>query len=145
MQKILIDTNVFIDYLRGGEHADWVFGRTGSVVRFLSSVVLFELMMGASTPRQKRAVLGIERAFPASRVVAPNPASFARAAAVFCALYGDGAALRDRLGPVNDVLIALTARSLGAAVVTRNLDEFSRIAGVVAGLTVLSPVADPRA
>ena len=35
--RILLDTNVFIDYLRQDLHADWVFGRAGHTVRFLSS------------------------------------------------------------------------------------------------------------
>ena len=49
--KVLLDTNVFIDYLRQDRHADWVFGRVGHTVRFLSSVVLLELRLGADTPR----------------------------------------------------------------------------------------------
>lgn len=41
--KLLLDTNVFVDYLRAGLHADWIFGRVGETIRFLSSVVLMEL------------------------------------------------------------------------------------------------------
>jgi len=47
--KVLIDTNVFIDYLRQELHADWVFGRVGNTIRFLSSIVLMELRLGADT------------------------------------------------------------------------------------------------
>ena len=54
--KVLLDTNVFIDYLRAGLHTDWVFGRVGNTVRFLSAIVLMELRLGADTPRRKRAV-----------------------------------------------------------------------------------------
>jgi predicted nucleic acid-binding protein len=71
--------------------------------------------------------------------VAPHPELFERAAVVFRALHGDGEHLADRLGPVNDVLIALTARSIGAAVVTINLREFGRIAEQLPGLMVLAP------
>lgn len=138
-RKVLLDTNVFVDYLRQDLHAEWVFGRTGKILRFLSSVVVFELRFGANTPRRLRAVQGVLRAFPAARVVAPAPELFLRAAVVFRALHGDGAHLADRLGPVNDVLIALTARSIGAAVVTSNLNEFGRIAEHLPGLLVLSP------
>ncbi len=39
--------------------------------------------------------------------------------------------LTDRLGPINHVLVALTARGIGAAVVTSNVLEFLRIAANV--------------
>ena len=44
-RKILLDTNVFIDYLRLGSHADSVSGRAHRAIRFLSSVVLMELRL----------------------------------------------------------------------------------------------------
>jgi predicted nucleic acid-binding protein len=43
------------------------------------------------------------------------------------------------LGPVNDLLIALTAWRIGATVVTGNLNEFQRIAAYLPGLSVLAP------
>lgn len=114
--KVLLDTNIFIGYLRAGLHAEWVFGRVGNTVRFLSAIVLMELRFGADTPRRKRAVDGIQHAFPPGRVIAPTPFMFEHAGRVFRALHGDGAGLQDRLGPLNDLLIALTARQIGATV-----------------------------
>ena len=73
--KVILDTNVFVDYLRQGRHAEWVFGRAGEVFRFLSSVVLMELRLGADTPRRKRAVDRIRDAFPSERLVTPAHAS----------------------------------------------------------------------
>jgi hypothetical protein len=35
--KVLLDTNVFIGYLRAGLYAEWVFGRVGNSIRFLSA------------------------------------------------------------------------------------------------------------
>jgi len=52
-------------------------------------------------------------------------------------LYGTGAG--DRLGRLNDLLIGLTSREIGATVVTRNHEEFARIATVVPGLAVTAP------
>jgi predicted nucleic acid-binding protein len=43
---------------------------------------------------------------------------------------------------MNDLLIALTARRIGAAIVTANLAEFHRIRERLAGLVVVSPEAD---
>jgi hypothetical protein len=37
--KVLLDTNVFIDYLRADLHGDWIFGGMSNTIRFLSAVV----------------------------------------------------------------------------------------------------------
>lgn len=137
--KILLDTNVFIDYLRSGLHPQWVWGGTGPRVRFLSAVVLLELRLGADTPRRRRAVDRVRAAFPPERVVAPAAPLFERAGKLFQLLYRRGTTIADRLGPINDLLIALTAWRIGATVVTANLSEFRRIAAALPGLDVVSP------
>ncbi len=137
--KVLLDTNVFIDYLRAGLHTDWVFGRVGNTVRFLSAIVLMELRLGADTPRRKRAVDQLQNAFPSGRLIAPAPQLFDHAGRLFRTLHSDGSGLGDRLGPLNDLLIALTARQIGATVVTGNLSEFRRIAIHLPGLKVVAP------
>jgi predicted nucleic acid-binding protein len=137
--KVLLDTNVFIDYLRAELHADWIFGGVSHIVRFLSSVVLMELRIGANTARRRRAVDRIQAAFPPSRLIAPLPPLFDHAGRLFRTLHGDGSGLDDRLGPVNDLLIALTARQIGATVLTSNLDEFRQIARHLPGLRIVAP------
>lgn len=140
--KILLDTNVFVDYLRADLHAEWVFGHVGQTVRFLSSVVLMELRLGADTPKRTRAVDRIRSAFPDQRVIAPSPRCFDRAGTLFRAIHGAGDGLRDRLGAINDLLIALSAVEIGAAVLTGNRLDFGRIAKHLPGLRVVYPVAD---
>lgn len=140
--KVLPDTNVFIDYLRADLHADWVFEGVGNIVRFLSAVVLMELRLGADTLRRKRAVDRIVRAFPVRRMIAPTPLLFERAGRLFRILHGDGSGIVDRLSPINDLLIALTARQIGATVITSNLKDFLRIAELLPGLVVVAPDAD---
>lgn len=139
--KTLLDTNVFIDYLRAGAHEQWVFGHIEHLVRFLSSVVLMELRLGADTLPRRRAVDRLTAAFPPGRVIAPTPQIFDRAGTVFRELYRPGAEPDDRLGPINDILIALTARQIGATVVSANLDDFQRIAAHLPGLSVVSPAS----
>jgi predicted nucleic acid-binding protein len=68
--------------------------------------------------------------------ITPDPLYAGR---LFRALYGDGSG-SDRLGAINDLLIALTARQMGATLVTSNLEEFRRIAAHVSGLQVAAPV-----
>jgi predicted nucleic acid-binding protein len=138
--RILLDTNVFIDYLRSGRHEAWVWGGRESRIRFLSAVVLMELRVGADTLRRRRAVDRLKAAFPPERVVTPTAALFERAGALFRELYSTRPAIHDRLGPLNDLLIALTAWRIGAVVVTGNSDEFHRIAGHLPGLVVVEPV-----
>jgi predicted nucleic acid-binding protein len=138
--KVLLDTNVFVDYLRANLHTDWVLGRVGNTIRFLSAVVLMELRLGADTPRRKRAVDRIQSAFPPGRLIAPAPQAFEHAGRLFRTLHGDGSGLPDRLGPLNDLLIALTARQIGATIITGNVHEFRRIAAYAPGLRVVAPV-----
>ena len=135
--KVLIDTNVFVDYLRAGMHTEWILGPASGRIRFLSSVVLLELRLGADSRARRSAVDRICRAFAAPRQISPSPRSFDRAGGLFPLLYGR--MLGDRLGRMNDLLIGLTAREIGAAVVTRNLVEFQRIATAISGLAVLAP------
>jgi predicted nucleic acid-binding protein len=140
--RILLDTNVFIDYLRSGRHGTWVWGGRESRIRFLSAVVSLELRVGADTFRRGRAVDRILAAFPAERVVVPTAGLFDRAGALFRMLHGSGRGLRDRLAPMNDVLIALTAWRIGATLVTANGGEFSRIAEHLPGLLVVEPTEE---
>ncbi len=139
-QKVLLDTNVFIDFLRAELHASWVFGGEGTLLRFTSAVVLLELNLGADTPARRKAVDRIEASFR-RRVLAPTPRLYAKAGRLFQVLYGRPRRESDRLGPINDLLIALTAREIGATVVTSNVAEFARIAGELPGLRVLPAVA----
>ena len=48
--KVLLDTNVFIGYLRAGLHAEWVCGRVSNTIRFLSAIVLMELPLALIPP-----------------------------------------------------------------------------------------------
>lgn len=137
--KVLLDTNVLIDFLRAGMHAEWVLGGHGTVVRFISAVALLELRLGADTPKRKKAVDRLHQAFQFGRMLGLTPSILDHAGRLFRTMYGNASGLRDRLGPMNDVLIALTAREIGATIVTSNVLEFRRIARKVPGLKVVAP------
>lgn len=137
--KVLLDTNVLIDFLRAGMHAEWVLGGHGTVVRFISAVALLELRLGADTLKRKKTVDRLHQAFHSGRILGLTPSILDHAGRIFQAMYGNASGLNDRLGPMNDVLIALTAREIGATVVTSNVLEFRRIAGKVLGLKVVAP------
>lgn len=139
--KLIIDTNVFVSYLRAGLHEKWIEGRIEETSRFLSSVVLFELSMGASDQKRLRVVKKLVQSFPADRIISPTHGIYRKAADIFRELFGNNSASwpQDRLGPVNDILIAATAFRMGATVITENEKDFSRIAGHLAGLRFSIP------
>lgn len=137
--KVLLDTNVLIDFLRAGMHGEWVLGGHGTVVRFVSGIALLELRLGADTPKRKKAVDQLQQAFSSGRTLGLTPSILDRAGKLFRIMYGNASGLTDRLRPMNDVLIALTAREIGATIVTGNVLEFRRIAAKVSGLKVAEP------
>lgn len=139
--KLLIDTNVFVSYLRSGLHEDWIEGRVEKTTRFLSSVVLFELRLGALDDRRLAVINRLSRSFPKERIVSPTQGIYKKAADLFRELFGLNSAAwpQDRLGPVNDLLIAVTAFRMGATVITENEKDFSRIARHLPGFRFSVP------
>jgi predicted nucleic acid-binding protein len=120
-------------------HAEWVLGGQGTIVRFISAVALLELRLGADTPKRKKAVDQLQQAFHSGRILGLTSSTLDYAGRLFRTMYGNATGLSDRLGPMNDVLIALTAREIGATIITSNLLEFRRIAVRVPGLKVVAP------
>jgi predicted nucleic acid-binding protein len=122
---VVLDTSVYVGWLNQGLHAEWLLGP--GVVRCLSAVVLMELRVGATTRRARRAVSQLVRPYETSgRLVAPSARLFDEAAIVLQRLRMRGLEVR-RASLVNDVLIALTARAMGATVVTANAADFQAI------------------
>lgn len=129
MIRVLLDTNVYIDWMNAGGHEAIAVGP--GLVRYLSSVVLMELEVGANTLSARRAVKQIAAAFDkAGRIVPPSPAAWRRAGSVLRGLRARGREIR-RASLVHDVMIALTARDLGAAVVTNDASDYAAIQQLV--------------
>jgi predicted nucleic acid-binding protein len=92
------------------------------LVRYLSAVVQMELRVGARTLPARRAVDQLVRAYGgARRLIAPDAALFDAAGRTLRVLRDRGREVR-RASLVDDVLIAHTARSLGACVLTADRD-----------------------
>jgi predicted nucleic acid-binding protein len=123
--KVLFDTNVFIDWINRGLHEDRMLA--AGYVRYLSAVVVMELRAGAHDRAGRIAIDQLTRAYAsANRLVVPSRAVFDRAGSALRRLRLAGRDVRSA-SFVNDVLIGLTARELGATVVTANLDDFEAI------------------
>ena len=120
-RKVVLDTNLYIDWMNRGLREPFMIGP--GFLRYLSAVVQMELRVGARTLPARRAVDQLVRAYRAAgRVVAPDAQLFDSAGRTLRALRENGHEVR-RSSLVNDVLIAHTARALGARVVTADRDH----------------------
>jgi predicted nucleic acid-binding protein len=130
MRRVVIDTNLYIDWLNEGRHEEVLFQR--DAVKYLSTVVVLELYAGAFAPRDRRVLRGIVAAFErANRLLLPSRAVWGEAGHVLRALQASrGSERAGYPSLVNDVLIALSARAIGAIVTTSNERHFAAICRV---------------
>ncbi len=137
MTKFFIDTNLYVRAFRAADAGAELrrFYAAFSPVCYLSSVVLHEVLIGARSAVQARAIYeDIGKPFRrTARVVAPSASAW-RVAAETLAQLGWEEGLDRRSVPrsfVNDVLIAATCREEGLTVVTENQRDFRRIQRLV--------------
>jgi predicted nucleic acid-binding protein len=134
---ILLDSNVYIrsfnDTAFGEEFRRFHRDKLPELV--LSVIVLTELLVGADSPDREKALRrGIVEPFSArNRIHVPPRQTWEMAAEVdrrIRALRGFEASLAQR-SFFNDMLIAASARQLGATIVTHNLADFTLIQRVL--------------
>jgi predicted nucleic acid-binding protein len=127
MRRLVIDTNVYIDWLNRGRHEEVLFQR--DAIKYLSAVVLMELRAGADSRGDRRLVQRLAAAFErAGRILTPTRALFAEAGDTLRRLRVEaGYNISGRHSVANDVLVALSARSIGATVVTQNERDYRAI------------------
>jgi predicted nucleic acid-binding protein len=120
LRKVVLDTNLYIGWLNEGLNADLFVGP--GLVRYLSAVVHMELRVGATMLPARRALDQLVKAYRTSgRLVLPDMGVFDRAGRTLQRLREEGHEIRGA-SLVNDVVIALSARSLGATVLTTDQD-----------------------
>ena len=127
MERVVIDTNIYVDWLNEGQHEVVLFQR--EAVKYLSAVVLMELSAGAFSARDRRLVREVTSAFAkVGRILAPTVTIYEEAGDVLRRLQESrGYTVASAYGLANDVLIALSARSIGATVITQNERDFVAI------------------
>lgn len=139
--KYLLDTNVYFDILH---NPAYLARYRAALLRvtpqtFLSSVVRLEMVQGArgdiARARVGQALVPLERV---GRVVAPTHADWAQAGVTQGRIWDEHSALRTK-DLQNDILIACTARRIGAVVVTSNTKDFDLIRPYVPHRTVTLP------
>lgn len=128
MPKVTFDTNVFIDYQPAYFPAGF----------YMSAVVIQELAAGALDGSRLKQLAAAWREYEEDgRLLVPNAEDWFQAGKILNSLYrGSGVTTKGRRVKIDkeeqrrivrDVLIARTARRIGAAVVTGNVRDFELI------------------
>jgi len=121
----ILDTSVFIDHLRSGRHQQRIEAVTGLIRT--SSVVLAELWRGATKPAEREFLKALARNHP---ILTPSEKNWLESGQILGRICADKGFKPDKLRDLHfDVLIALTARSHGARLITSNRFDFELISG----------------
>lgn len=121
---VILDTSIFINHLRTGRHQDRIESLTG-LVR-VSSVVLAELWRGASKSEEKNFLRTLEKNHP---ILTPTKQNWLNSGELLGQVRADRGYTPEKLRNLHfDVLIALTARTHGARLVTSDRADFEFIA-----------------
>jgi predicted nucleic acid-binding protein len=120
---VIFDTSILIDDLRTGCHQQRIESLTGLIRT--SSVVLAELWRGATKPAEREFLGALERSHP---VLTPTEKDWLESGRILGKICADKGFTPDKLRDLHfDVLIALTARSHGARLITSDRADFEMI------------------
>jgi predicted nucleic acid-binding protein len=120
---IIFDTSVLVDQLRTDRHRRRIETLNGLIRN--SAVVMAELWRGVVTPADRGALLALSRNHPA---LTPTEKNWLDSGEILGEIRADRGFTADRLRDLHfDVLIALTARSHGARLITSNRADFEMI------------------
>ncbi|MGA3100395.1 MAG: type II toxin-antitoxin system VapC family toxin [Terracidiphilus sp.] len=120
---VLFDSSVLIDQIRTNRHLDRI-RQVDGLIR-VSSVVLAELWRGASSRVDRKAIEMLEANRP---VLTPTTNNWLESGQILAKIRDDRGFAAEKLRDLHfDVLIALTARSHGARLITSNRADFELI------------------
>jgi len=120
---IIFDTSVLVDDLRTGRHRQRI-ENVGGLIRS-SAVVLAELWRGAVTPADREFLRALGKNHP---LLTPTEGNWLESGQILARLRAERGYTSDKLRDLHfDVLIALTARSHGARLISSNRADFEAI------------------
>src|SRR5271163_2441785 len=120
---IIFDTSVLVDQLRTDCHRRRIETLNGLIRN--SAVVMAELWRGVVTPADREALLELGRNHP---TLAPTENNWLESGEILAKIRADRGFAVHKLRDLHfDVLIALTARSHGARLITSNRADFEMI------------------
>ena len=127
--KVLLDTSIYIPFINQGIYHPALEISEGIPLLYMSAVVVEELYAGAFDPYTVRLLDKIYNTFDRlGRLVTPLSSDWQKTGKIVAKIgkkYGFEEIFLSRL--VNDVLIALSARRIGAITYTKNLKDFQRV------------------
>lgn len=134
MMKYVIDSDLYIELIRTGRYHDIIadiYARETPNIYF-SSVVAQELFSGVVNETGRKNVETIVAPFEKTgRIVTPVYAVWKETGHVLSMLRTEKPQLKSKLSHlINDTLIAMSAKSIGATVVTLNSSDFEAIKSV---------------
>ncbi len=120
---ILFDTSIFVDDLRTGRHQERIQSLSGLIRT--SSVVLAELWRGATTSSEREFLKALSKNHP---ILTPTEKNWVESGQILAKVRAECGFTPEKLRDLHfDVLIALTARSHGALLITANRSDFELI------------------
>ena len=127
--KIIFDTSIYIPFINKGLEYPVVSERHARPVLYMSAVVLEELYAGAYDNRTKKLLDKLYKTFTkVGRFVVPEGSDWQKTGKIIAKLgekYGFETRYLSKLQ--NDILISLSARRIGAFIVTQNAKDFLRL------------------
>lgn len=132
--KYMIDSDLYIELLRTGAYHDIIaeiyMRETPNI--FFSSVVAQELLSGVINETGRKNVEAILFPFEKrGRIVTPGHSVWKDAGQILSKLRAANPHLKSKIPQmINDALIAMSARSIGATVVTLNSSDFEAIRSI---------------
>jgi len=123
VRLFILDTSVLVDEFRTDRHRERISTLSGAVRN--SAVVLAELWRGARSKSDRSLLKAMENR---AAVLAPTANNWLDSGQILLSIGGDHGIQLQKLRDLHfDVLIALTARSHGATLITSNRSDFEMI------------------
>ena len=120
---VIFDTSVLVDELRTGRHRKRIESAEGLVRT--SSVVLAELLRGVIGPAEQKFLRSLARNYP---ILTPSEENWIESGEILADIRADQGFAPHKLRDLHfDLLIALTARSYGARLITTNRTDFELV------------------
>jgi len=142
--NLLFDTNIYLRVVASGAYASRHRERFARLAphTYLCSVVAAELYAGAHNLQTIRVIDGMRAPYlRVNRLVFPNHNDWVEMGKVTATILRSRPEYRTKLSALqNDILIALSARRIGATVVSENAKDFGLIQKFLAfSVLILSP------
>jgi predicted nucleic acid-binding protein len=120
---VVLDTSIFIDHLRTGCHQKRIDSLSGLLRT--SSVVLSELLRGATKPAEQSFLKELAKNHP---LLTPSESNWSESGHILAKMRANEGFSPQKLRDLHfDVLIALTALTYGARLITSNRADFELI------------------